>query len=562
MGTVFLVNSDPEEVRIAELRNGKLFDFDIERGQQGFGSIYTGKVVNVIAGMEAAFVDIGEEKNGLLHFRDAMAAPQNQPGINKPIKIGDLLMVQVARPAFGNKGPRLTTRLSMPGRFFVLVAPWDTVGVSRRIESDSERSRLKAIAEKLRPLDLGLIVRTEAEGVSEEELGRDVIELSRQYQSIRQVFFERTKDGAPQKQIGLLHQDLGLLGRIMRDRFNANVEAIILDSKTHFHACQLLARQLLPSAADKVTYYSQARPIFEHYGVEKALNRALSRTVPLAHGGSLVIEETEALTTVDVNTGKFVGKSRLSETILQTNLEAVEEATLQLRLRGIGGVIVIDFIDMEKNRDRIRILDALESALKHDRAKTHIVQISPSGLVEITRRREGLSLRHLLNTPCQTCKGEGLIKSPHSVAIDVRRKLRSLLVQHENVPFQVKVHPSVAVVLMGPNGSIFSAIESEYNSKIVLKVDEAAHIEAVQIEPARADSLEDVPVSIRATVGIHDPLYPADLPEFAVWNDILVKLPPVVGLSEHQPRLKEVVVLEILTISRWFATARLLRQEQ
>jgi ribonuclease G len=504
----------------------------------------------VVPGIEAYFIDIGMPRKGLLHFKDCVATSALQKNsIPNKLRVGQTVLAQIARPGIGRKGPRLTLRLSLPGRHVVLVSPWDAVGVSRRIELESERMRLKNIAEKMRPLDQGLIVRTEAEGATEEQIHQDVQELLRQLAAIHAQF---SKGNEP----AILYRDLGLLGRIMRDRLNSDVNQIVLDSPDDFAVCRAIAHSLAPDIVDRISLYDRPKPIFEHYGIERTLIRAQQKTVSLPHGGSLIIEETEALTAIDVNTGRFVGKTRLADTILQTNLEAVEEVALQLRLRGLGGVIVVDFIDMERTRDRIRVMDALEAALKQDRTKTHIVQLSPSGLVEITRRREGLSLRQLLNQNCSTCNGEGVIKTPETIAIQTRRRLRTLMSQHPGNGVKVKLHPAVAAHLIGSNGQHAAQLEASAQAQLIVQVDPQLHLEATQIEVTPGPKLQPRETS-RFTLGMHDMLYPEDAAEFAVHNNMLVQLPSHIPLDDQQSKIQHVVVLEIVSVERWFAVARM-----
>jgi ribonuclease G len=553
---VYVVNYENPELRIAEIRNGKLHDLDTERLHGELGSIFYAKIANVLSGMEAAFVDIGGKKNGLLHFKDIHWLPSGKQWVLgsqplQPITIGKHLVVQAARPGVGNKGPRLTTRISLPGRYIVLVFPSDTVGVSRKIESESERNRLRNISEKIRPLDCGIIVRTEAEGASSDALEEDLQDLQKQLENLK---LRSTEDSSPK----CIHQDLGILGKLVRDRLSHDTEAVYIDDYFQFQACLALVQDFAPELAGKIQHFAEKRSIFEAFNVQKDIQKSLSNTVNLQHGGTLIIEETEALTVIDVNTSRFVGKDHVAETILQTNLDAVEEAALQLRLRNIGGIIVIDFIDMERTRDRIQVLNALENALKADRVKTHIVQLSPSGLVEITRRREGLTLRAETHEPCQVCHGFGTLKTPETSAIETRRRLR-VLVKEAGQIFSITTHPEVATAILGHNAQYIHELEDSTGGYFLIRVDETMHRESVQIEPALPGLMAEKNVSERCTIGVHDGLYPASSPEYAVWENRLVKIPDAVPIADSAPYINEVVVLEIIHVSRWFATARMVR---
>ncbi len=553
---LFLVNYENPELRIAEVRNSRLHDLDVERFAGDLGSIYMAAISNVLSGMEATFVDIGQKKNGLLHFRDIHWFPTDQSRSKANVKIENLkvnqpLMVQIARPGVGNKGPRLTTRISLPGRFIVLVFPSESVGVSRKIESEAERHRLRHLIEKIRPFDCGLIVRTEAEGISSEAIENDLQNLLAQLQNLKVL----SKTVTPPS---CLHKDLGILGKLVRDRLSLDTEAIYIDDETQFQFCSEMMKNFIPELLPRLQLYSEKRPIFESFNVNKDYQKIFSDTVTLPHGGSLIIEETEALTVIDVNTSRFTGKDRVAETILQTNLEAVVEASTQIRLRNIGGVIVIDFIDMERTKDRVQVLDALEATLKLDRVKTHIVQLSPSGLVEITRRREGLTLERSMYELCSTCSGSGRLKTAETVSIDIRRRLRALIKAPEQT-ISILTHPEVAASLLGYQTEFISQLENETSGRFVVRVDETMHRESVLIDSFAPDAPFDENVIERCTIGTHDQLYPPHAPEYAVWQNLLVKLPNIFPISEGASHANEIVVLEIIHIGRWFATARIVR---
>ena len=547
---IFLINRQNPQLRIAELHGGKLDNLDVERSHSELGSIFWGKVSNVVAGMDAAFVDIGQRRNGLLHLRDIHWTASSEKR-STGIKAGQPLLVQIARPSVGEKGPRLTTRISLPGRYIVLTFPSDGVGVSQKIEAQAERNRLKNLAERIRPLDYGIIVRTEAEGATLVDLEQDLSNLLNQLNNLKHTMSEKT---APV----CLHQDLGILGKVVRDRLSNDVSEVLIDDVHQFTACQSLVRVFAPHLNSRIKLYGNQTPIFQAFNIEKDFLRALQPVVNLPHGGSLIIEETEALTVIDVNTARFTGKESLAETVLQTNLEAVAESTLQMRLRNLGGIVVIDFIDMARTKDRIQVLNALEVALNRDRVKTHIVQLSPSGLVEITRRREGLSLSELMFSTCSSCRGTGKVKSPETTAIDIRQRLRGI-VKYPGHTFVITMHPTVAVAMLGNEMGYIEELEQVTSGRFVVRVDKDLNLESFQIEAVSTESGAEQILNQRYTVSPHDPLYPAAKPQFGMLDNYLVMLPECTPISEKSPNVERITVLEILKVGRWFATAQMLQ---
>lgn len=496
MSSRFLVSVEPPETRVVEIRDGEVFAFHVERERRLVGDIFKGVVRDIVPGMDAAFIGIGQGRNALLYAGDVPSPPGLGVSLHKPeatipiqqlLQPGQPIVVQVAKPPVGDKGPRVTGRLSLPGRHVVLMSDSDSLGVSRRIESDDERARLRRIADRLRPLDCGLIVRTEAEGATEAELTTDIHSLETQLREIR-----RQSAGAPAP--SRLHRDLGLLARLARDRFGPDTEIVEVDHHTTYTELRAYLEARLPQVAPRTHFYHDTVPLLERYNVQETVARAFDRAVPLPSGGFLVIDEAEALVAIDVNTGRFTGRTRLAETVLQTNLEAVEEAARQMRLRDLGGVLIIDLIDMEKPRDRVRVLNALEAALKKDRVKTRIVQLSPLGLVELTRQREGQSLRQMVTRPCLSCEGTGHQKTPQTLAIEMRRHLRALGVRHATrqagpLPATVTLHPEVALpfasetgTLTAEGGDVLSALETEGGLEVSLRVDPALPLEASRVE--------------------------------------------------------------------------------
>ncbi len=582
-GTEFLVNVELPEVRVAEVRGGRLWGLDVDRGGRLLGDIFKGRVANVVPGMDAAFVDIGLEHNALLYEGDIVRAGEEAgeapAGPAQPrmvggrgggrgwisLRAGEEVVVQVARPPVGSKGARVTMRLSLPGRYVVLSESSDTVGVSRRLEDEDERARLRRLAEKLRPLDHGLVVRTEAEGASEPLLSADVRALASLLAGIRGA---ARAAQAPAR----LHQDLGILGRLVRDRLGEEVARVLLDDEETLRALRASVRASAPHLEGRLELYRGPMPLFRARGVEREVERAGARSVPLPSGGTLVIDEAEALTAIDVNTGRFTGRSRLAETVLATNLEAVEEAARQMRLRDVGGVVAIDFIDMGRTRDRVRVLDALEGALAQDRARTRIVALSPSGLVEITRRREGPSLRAALNRPCPYCAGRGVVKTPQTVALETRRRIREAAANAvarapagsgHGERMQVVMHPESACALLEGDGAHLRALEAGCGLLLHLAVDFGLHLEAARLSlgtageaPAFDGLASRVVVGERLSLPASTPLYPAEEPAFAVLHGLLVRLEgPDLGVDAARASTTRPLLVEITQVGRWFAAA-------
>ena len=541
MSRLFLVNVEAPETRVAEVRDGRLFDLDIERDARLLGSIYKGRVENIVPGMDAAFVDIGLKRNALLYVGDVTGG-ENGASIGSLLKPREEILVQIARPPVGTKGARVSTRLSLPGRAAIVVISSQTTGVSRRIESEEERARLRRIADKLRPLDHGLIIRTEAEGMSEQTLAADVGSLVRQLATIQ----ARGRDAnAP----SLIHEDLGLLGRVARDRLSDDVSAVYLDSRSVFDAFVAQARAFGPSLSSLVQLYTEPMPLFERFGVENDARLAGERVVPLAGGGSLAIDEAEALTAIDVNSGSHISKKGLDDTAIQVNLSAVTEIARQLRLRDLGGVIAVDFIDMEKTRDRVRVLNTLENALKDDRGRTRIVQISPSGLVEMTRKREGQSLQKLLGEPCPRCAGTGFIPKGETLGVEARRRARQMALQNAGTGVLIVAHPETACAILGDEGEWLEQIELETGARLRLRVDEELAEEDVHFERILPSLplARDLSVGAMMILNLKWPVYPRASPRFAVLGETLVSLNAI-----PQARTGTALV-EIIEVGRHFA---------
>ncbi len=428
MSTELLVNVTPSETRVALVEHGILQEVHIERqAKRGLvGNIYKGKISRVLPGMQAAFVDIGMDKAAFLHASDIVPHTEcvdvrekehfQVGNIAELVRQGQDIMVQVVKDPISTKGARLTTDITLPSRYLVFMPGSAHVGVSQRIESEAERERLKNIVSSHVDELGGFIIRTAAEGVGERELEQDTLFLKRLW---RKVLERRGK----YKPCSVLYEDLSLAFRILRDFVGAELDKIRVDSRLTFEQLKLFTEEFVPEMVNKLEYYSGDSPIFDLYDVENEIQRALERKVELKSGGYLIIDQTEAMTTIDINTGAFVGHRNLEETIFNTNVEATAAIARQLRLRNLGGIIIIDFIDMQSEDHRRRVLQSLEQALARDRAKTGVNGFSHLGLVEMTRKRTRESLEHVLCSQCPECKGRGRVKTIESVCYEILREI-------------------------------------------------------------------------------------------------------------------------------------------
>ena len=428
MSTELLVNVTPSETRVALVEQGILQEVHIERqAKRGLvGNIYKGKISRVLPGMQAAFVDIGMDKAAFLHASDIVPHTEcvdvrekehfQVGNIAELVRQGQDIMVQVVKDPISTKGARLTTDITLPSRYLVFMPGSSHVGVSQRIESEGERELLKNIVSRQVDELGGFIVRTAAEGVGERELEQDTQFLKRLWSKV----LERRQKYKP---CSMLYEDLSLAFRILRDFVGTELDKIRVDSRQTFEQLKLFTEEFVPEMVNKLDYYSGDSPIFDLYDVENEIQRALERKVELKSGGYLIIDQTEAMTTIDINTGAFVGHRNLEETIFNTNVEATAAIARQLRLRNLGGIIIIDFIDMQSEDHRRRVLQSLEQALSRDRAKTGVNGFSHLGLVEMTRKRTRESLEHVLCSECPECKGRGRVKTVESVCYEILREI-------------------------------------------------------------------------------------------------------------------------------------------
>lgn len=553
---IFLINIEAPEMRIAEVRDNKLFDLNIERSGRLLGDVFRGVVTDIVPGMDAAFVNIGLAKNALIYAGDVMQpvdllANNRVKPIQDLLRVGDEITVQVVRPPVGTKGARITGKISLSGRFVVMVQGSENVGVSKRIDEEKERIRLRRIAEKLRPFDKSIIMRSEAYGTSEIDISCDIAWLEQQMQMIIE---HAKKKIAPTA----VHRELGLLGRLVRDRLNESVSQVLIDSKEEYEILMELAQKITPHFANRISLYTDKLPLFDRYHLTDDFINATKRHVSLPHGGTLVIDENEALCSIDVNTAHFTGKTRLADTVLTTNLEAAEEACRQLRLRDIGGIIVIDFIDMMRNRDLIKVLSELENAVKEDHTRTRIVQISPSGLVELSRQRENVSLRHLRNKLCPCCNGDGVVQSSATISIEARRQLRGLAVQKEIGQATLTLSPEAACAMLGNEKRWITDFEKSTAMGISLRADATFALDAIDIQPGHLTEIPSVfKVGAQIAFSPHAALYPVRMPQFLLHQGMLVELEDFSYDPKETKAIPRPAIIEVTECGQLSCTAKI-----
>ena len=472
-----LINVTPRETRVAKIENGMLQEVHIERASRRgyFGNIYKGRVSRVMPGMQAAFVEIGLDRAAFLHASDIVRTPGAEaeggeganggngatPPIGELVRDGQEIVVQVVKDPIGTKGARLTTHLSVPSRYLVLLPGSRVLGVSTRIEDEAERQRLKdvvnALQDPARPN--GYILRTNAEGQSAESLADDVAYLNKLWESV-QAGIEGSRVGER------IYEDLSLPLRAVRDLMRTDVEKVRIDSRETYDRTLAFARQFVPELAERIEHYPGERPIFDLYGVEDEIQRALRKEVPLKSGGYLIIDQTEAMTTIDVNTGGFLGTRNLEETVYRTNLEAAQAAARQLRLRNLGGIIIIDFIDMTDEEHKRQVLRTLEKALTRDHAKTTVYEMSPLGLVEMTRKRTTESLERQLCEPCSACAGRGSQKTAETVGYEIFREITRAVRQFDAEKLLVLAAPKVVAKILDEESAAVAELE-EFTGKSI-----------------------------------------------------------------------------------------------
>ncbi len=474
MSEQILVNTTPFETRVAVIEQGTLQEIHIERANQRgkVGNVYLGKVVRVLPGMQSAFVDIGLEKAAFIHIADLRenriarnnGLPQLQ--IEKILFEGQPIMVQVIKDAINNKGARLSNQISIAGRILVYM-PFDNhIGVSQKIESETDRDRLKEYVSSLIPKDEkgGYIIRTQAEMASEEEIKRDIDYLSLRWRKLQEAI---QTQAAP----CLIYQDLDLVERVMRDIVTPDTRSVSIDSRSAYQHLVDWAKVYTPEISDKIQHYSGNKPLFDTANIEDEINMALARRVNLKSGGYLMIDQTEALTSIDVNTGGFVGWRNFNDTIFKTNLEASIEIARQLRLRNLGGIIIIDFIDMDNPEHQEAVLSELKKALAHDRTRTSLNGFSPLGLVEMTRKRTRDSLTTLLTEPCPTCDSRGYVRTSKTIAYTIMREILREARQFNPKEFRLILSPPVIDLFLDEESNYLAMLDDFIGKPISLEVD-------------------------------------------------------------------------------------------
>ena len=515
MSAELIINSNAFETRVALVENGQVAELYVERSSdRGIaGNVYRGRVVRVLPGMQAAFVDINLDKAAFLYVSDIyrpmgdveqalLSSCEDESGdekhdedtenggreyggldfrpsyngipIEDRLQEGQDILVQVAKEPIGSKGARITTHITLPGRNLVFMPTMDHVGVSRRIEDETERKRLREIMCEIKPPYCGFIVRTAAEGAEREKLQSESDFVAKLWQSI-----QRRSENAPVP--SLIYQELDITLRAVRDLFTKEVDRLVIDSESEYRKILNFTETFMPSLQNEVELYEGDEPIFDSYGIEMEIQRALSKKIWLKSGGYIVIESTEALTAIDVNTGRYVGKRNLEETILKTNLEAVKEIAFQLRLRNLGGIIIIDFIDMEKEANREKVWNALRDATYKDKSKSNILHMSELGLIEMTRKRTKESIGQVLCEPCSYCDGEGYLKSKQTVCYEVLRELERQRKDFYGRNVLVMAHPEVAAMFCDEERAALERVEERMHALVSVKADPNLHLENYDI---------------------------------------------------------------------------------
>lgn len=500
MAKEMISNCNECEARIAILDGGRLINLYVERWDEHSiaGNIYTGRVVRVLPGMQAAFVDIGLDRTAFLYVADASsenlgepylaAGDEDEDGLNRIngasqalsiediLREGQELLVQASKEPLGTKGARVTTHISLAGRNLVAMPGASQIGISRKITDEDERERLRLLIEESRPPDFGFIARTVSEGRSAEEILDDIDRLARLWKTI---LHKRTHVGAP----GLVYRELDMTLRAIRDFYTEDMNRIIIDSKSEYDKINEFMKEFMPAIPCRLELYEGEEPIFDFFSIEVDVEKLLDKKVWLKSGGFIIIEETEALCSIDVNTGRYVGKRNLEETILKTNLEAARQIAHQLRVRNIGGIIIIDFIDMEDTGNRELVHSALAAELEKDRSRTSIQKISELGLIEMTRQRQRRSLSRIMCESCPYCSGRGIIKSKTTLYYEILRELERASARSGARTICVLLNPDVAGLFTEDRKKLLDKLEQRYNKKIILQTDNRLFQDNYEIIP-------------------------------------------------------------------------------
>jgi len=505
MTTEILINSRRYEVRIALVENGNLTEFHLQRPTEKglMGNIYLGRVVRVLPGMQAAFVDIGLERTGFLYVDDIYVPPSQRrqltsalngssvsnsaapvEQLEKPsvqgFKIEDLIsegqeiMAQISKDPIGTKGARLTCQITLPGRNLVFIPQTDHIGISRKIEDEDTRTSLRNMIEELRPEEVGFIVRTVAERAPRDDIEADMEFLMLLWDEIRgRVSTEKVPS--------LIYEDLDITLRSVRDLFTSDVDYLIIDNEKSYDALMNFVNTFTPKLKNKISLYRGELPLFEAYGIDVEISKALEKKVWLRSGGYIIIENTEALTVIDVNTGRFVGKNDLNETIFKTNMEAAKEIAYQLRLRDIGGIIIIDFIDMDDELHREELFNTFKEAVKKDKSRINILKLSEFGLVQMTRKRHSENLNQMMCEPCYYCAGEGVLKSRRTICYEIFRKISRNSGRADGSAVTVRVNPRIADMLLKEEELTVDQLEKDIRKRLIIAPAKDLHIEKYEI---------------------------------------------------------------------------------
>jgi ribonuclease G len=505
MTNELVINARPHETRVALVENGTVVELHLKRGseQELLGNIYLGKVIRVLPGMQAAFVDIGIDKPAFLYVTDVYndirqweqimlqeSDDENNQETVAPVRMrfqrgSDIniegllkedqdILVQVSKEPMGTKGARLTSHITLPGRHLVYMPTVDHIGISRRIENEKERTRLKKIMQDLCPPGEGFIVRTVSESAPREKFKSEMEFLTKLWRNIQK---KRDTCSAP----SILHKELTITLKAVRDLFTKEIDRLVIDSREEYQSVMEFIETFAPNLRYSVELYEGREPIFDAYGIEMEINRALDKKIWLKSGGYIVIESTEALTVIDVNTGSYVGKRNLEETIAKTNLEAVKEIAYQIRLRNIGGLIVIDFIDMNREADKEKVFYALKEALEKDKAKTAVLRMSELGLIEMTRKRTKEDINLFLTESCPYCEGKGRLKSPTTICYDIFRDLERESVSGDEGKVYLLVSPEIEKVLKEEERYSIMELEKKINRRIIIVGKNDFHLEQYEI---------------------------------------------------------------------------------
>lgn len=500
MSTGILINSTGYEVRLALVEDGTLSEFHMQRHTEKglMGNVYKGKVVRVLPGMQAAFVDIGLDRTGFLYVAD-VCIPSNSPELsncigdcaNTPargrdlhiediLKEGQSLIVQVNKDPIGTKGARLTCHITLPCRNLVFIPLTDHLGISRKIENEEVRAQLKAMIEEIRPLGAGFIVRTVAEHATREELEADMEFLMLLWDDVADRIDTLV---AP----AIIYEDLDIVLRSVRDFFTRDVDSLVIDDPAKYEKLLEFVNTFAPQLRDKISLYSENIPLFEAHNIEADISRATEKKVWLRSGGYIIIESTEALSVIDVNTGRYVGRRNLNDTIFKTNMEAAIEIAYQLRLRNIGGIIIIDFIDMENEHHREELFATFKEAVKKDKNKNNILKLSEFGLVQMTRKRNSENLHQLMCEPCHYCAGEGVTKSRRTICYEIFRKIRTNVRKAHGSTITLRVHQRIADMLSVEEERTVTRLENDTGKRIIIAPSRDLHIEKYEILWQRQD---------------------------------------------------------------------------